>query len=400
MDAIPQGTTTDKYQSAIYYYSAVIGGGGDRETGILTVAANGLTANINQFGILTSDEITNASLLTFSAAISGSDMVLSCAETSSGTASVTLYRVGYDQALQIEQQESNTYTMSNIISNTNYLWVTYNGERLIQGVDFSVEDDSKTITIPAPRFVTDGSSVDRVVVTAISTDKLAPATGFRIFKDIMDRYHYKRIAKANITELSSPLLISDTTISVRDGSVLATPSTTYPGVVFIDKERIEYSTKDGNTLSNIRRGTLGTGAKANYPSGTEVVDASANQTIPNSGDAITTDTYTGDGSTTFFDLTTQPAEADELTVFVGGIRLRRLNDDSSANYTIGGDSARGITFTTAPTSGRTIKIQHKTGQIWYDQGTDPASATNSKGMQNATSVPAKFLLDGESRLPK
>ena len=40
-----------------------------------------------------------------------------------------------------------------------------------------------------------------------------------------------------------------------------------------------------------------------------------------------------------------------------------------------------------------------TGQIWYDQGTDPASATNSKGMQNATSVPAKFLLDGESRLP-
>ena len=147
--------------------------------------------------------------------------------------------------------------MSNIISNTNYLWVTYNGERLVQGVDFSVEDDSKTISIPTPRFVTDGSSVDRVVVTAISTDRLAPATGFRIFKDILDRYHYKRIAKANITELSSPLLISDTTISVRDGSVLATPSTTYPGVVFIDKERIEYSTKDGNTLSNIRRGTLG-----------------------------------------------------------------------------------------------------------------------------------------------
>tara|TARA_Y100001970_G_scaffold294371_1_gene452015 strand:+ start:28970 stop:43993 length:15024 start_codon:yes stop_codon:yes gene_type:complete len=400
LDSIPQGQTTDKYQSAIYYYSAIIGGGGDRETGILTLAANGLTANLNQFGILSSNEPTSASLLTFSASVSGGNAVLSCAETSSGTASITLYRVGYDQALQIEQQESNTYTMSNIISNTNYLWVTYNGERLIQGVDFSVEDDSKTINIPTPRFITDGSSVDRVVVTAISTDKLAPATGFRIFKDILDRYHYKRIAKANITELSSPLLISDTTISVRDGSVLATPSTTYPGVVFIDKERIEYSTKDGNTLSNIRRGTLGTGAKANYPSGTEVVDASTNQTIPNSGDAITTDTYTGDGSTTFFDMTTQPAEADEVTVFVGGIRLRRLNDDSSANYTIGGDSARGITFTSAPASGRTIKIQHKTGRIWYDQGTDPASATNAKGMQNATTVPAKFLLEGESRLPK
>lgn len=400
LDTIPQGTTSDIYQSAIYYYSAVIGGGGDRETGILTLAANGLTANINQFGILTSDEPANTSLLTFSASIVGSNAVLSCAETSSTTASVTLYRVGYDQALQIEQQVANNYTMSNIISNTNYLWVTYNGERLVQGVDFSVEDDSKTISIPTPRFVTDGSSVDRVVVTAISTDRLAPATGFRIFKDILDRYHYKRIAKANITELSSPLLISDTTISVRDGSVLATPSTTYPGVVFIDKERIEYSTKDGNTLSNIRRGTLGTGAKANYISGTEVVDASTNQTIPNSGDAITTDTYTGDGSTTFFDLTTQPAEADELTVFVSGVRLRRLNDDSSANYTVGGDSARGITFTTAPTSGRIVKIQHKTGQIWYDTGTDPATATNAKGLQNATSVPAKFLLDGESRLPK
>ena len=200
----------------------MIGSGGDRETGIITLAANGLTTNINQFGILTSDEPANTSLLTFSASIVGSNAVLSCAETSSTTASITLYRVGYDQPLQIEQQISNTYTMSNIISNTNYLWVTYNGERLVQGVDFSVEDDSKTISIPTPRFVSDGSSVDRVVVTAISTDRLAPATGFRIFKDILDRYHYKRIAKANITELSSPLLISDTTISVRDGNVLAT----------------------------------------------------------------------------------------------------------------------------------------------------------------------------------
>ena len=204
LDTIPQGTTNDNYQSAIYYYSAVIGGGGDRETGIITLAANGLTTNINQFGILSSNEPTSASLLTFSASIVGTNAVLSCAETSSSTASVTLYRVGYDQALQIEQQISNTYTMSNIISNTNYLWVTYNGERLVQGVDFSVEDDSKTINIPTPRFVTDGSSVDRVVVTAISTDRLAPATGFRIFKDILDRYHYKRLSLIHISEPTRP----------------------------------------------------------------------------------------------------------------------------------------------------------------------------------------------------
>jgi hypothetical protein len=34
-----------------------------------------------------------------------------------------------------------------------------------------------------------------------------------------------------------------------------------PGVVFVDKERIEYFTKSGNTLGQLRRGTLGTGIK-------------------------------------------------------------------------------------------------------------------------------------------
>ena len=38
-------------------------------------------------------------------------------------------------------------------------------------------------------------------------------------------------------------------------------STNTPGVLFINGERIEYFVKDGNSLQQLRRGTMGTGVK-------------------------------------------------------------------------------------------------------------------------------------------
>ena len=37
----------------------------------------------------------------------------------------------------------------------------------------------------------------------------------------------------------------------------------YTGVLFINGERIEYFVKDGNSLQQLRRGTMGTGVKDN-----------------------------------------------------------------------------------------------------------------------------------------
>ena len=53
-----------------------------------------------------------------------------------------------------------------------------------------------------------------------------------------------------ITKLTQDMTEGTQTITVEDGDVLPTPNAAnnIPGVVFIDKERIEYFTKSSNTL--------------------------------------------------------------------------------------------------------------------------------------------------------
>ena len=72
---------------------------------------------------------------------------------------------------------------------------------------------------------------------------------------------------------------------LNDVSALSNPNTelAYPGIIYINGERITYYTKnDGtNTLGQLRRGTLGTGANVHYV-GDTVTSGSINQTVPDS----------------------------------------------------------------------------------------------------------------------
>ena len=185
-------------------------------------------------------------------------------------------------------------------------------------------------------------------------------------------------------------------------------TTKLPGVIFINKERIEFFVKSGNTLSQIRRGTLGTGIKA-HVGGTSVVDASGKNTVPYS-DTIHTDTHIGDGSTVSFTTTITPTSASQLDIFIGGQRLvgnPKLNDlqrleltsedGSTVNYTVDGSSAS-VTLGTAPAAGVQIKILQKKGNVWYNQGTN--SAADGKGLQKATSNAAKFIAEEPTNTPK
>ena len=75
---------------------------------------------------------------------------------------------------------------------------------------------------------------------------------------MLNRMFYKRISKTATTKLTLDMTESTQTFTVEDGSVLPTPNiaSNTPGVVFIDKERIEYFSKTDNVLSQLRRGTL------------------------------------------------------------------------------------------------------------------------------------------------
>jgi hypothetical protein len=283
-----------------------------------------------------------------------------------------------------------------------YMYVWLNGEQLIQGHDFLLSGN--TITVSGKVM----SSSDRVDVLYFAADTSSKgATGFRIFKDMLNRTFYKRISKTHTTQLTQQLLTDDTTITVADASVLANPqtvigldgstvSTIIPGVVFIGKERIEYFTKTNNQLGQIKRGTLGTGVKE-HGSGTAVVDASGTQTIPYV-DTVYTNTFTGDGSTITFTLSQTPSSAGELDIFIGGQRLLLTSEDGSTiNYSVDG-STPVVTLSTAPESDVQIKILHKRGQVWYTA--NDGNPADGKGLHSSSSQQARFIADEPTNSPE
>ena len=276
--------------------------------------------------------------------------------------------------------------------NATYTYVWLNGEQLVQGYDYTVGGSAITVV---GKTIT---SSDRLDVMYFALETAVGSTGFRIFKDMMNRTFYKRISKNATTKVVLDVVEGSQTITVEDASVLPAPNKTnnIPGVVFIDKERIEYFTKSGNTLGQLRRGTLGTGIKV-HGSGAEVVDASGTQTIPYA-DTVHTNTFTGDGSTIVFALSQTPASASELDIFIGGQRLLLTSEDGSTiNYSVDG-STTAVTLSTAPASGTQIKILIKKGQVWYTAlDGNPA---DGKGLQASTTQPAKFIANEPTNAPE
>ena len=80
--------------------------------------------------------------------------------------------------------------------NAGYTYVWLNGEQLIQGHDYTVSGN--TITVVGKTI----TSSDRLDVMYFALESATGATGFRIFKDMMNRTFYKRISKTATTKLT------------------------------------------------------------------------------------------------------------------------------------------------------------------------------------------------------
>ena len=107
---------------------------------------------------------------------------------------------------------------------------------------------------------------------------------------------------------------------VTNYTVGANPDT--PSIIFIEGERIEYFVRDGNTLKQLRRATLGNRAKDVYKEGTEIYHQGIDQNMPYKDETITL-TLDGDGTSTDFELDWTPNSVNEFEVFVAGKRLRK-----------------------------------------------------------------------------
>lgn len=156
-----------------------------------------------------------------------------------------------------------------------YVWVMQNGKLLIPSVDYKVTADNNFIELAATP-----QANDELEVFHFANPPITQTFGWRQFKDMLNRTHYKRLVTP--VRLAKELNWYDKTIEIDDASSLPEPdfNSPNPGVIFVDGERIEYFIKDGNTLKQIRRGTLGTGVKNQYSVDTPVMDQSSSETMP------------------------------------------------------------------------------------------------------------------------
>ena len=336
--------------------------------------------------------------------VDGTDVILEPAQISSDGYSlssgdvinVTTFNNALGMKLRrevLEGKTNNVFKLRFDTLNPSYTFAWFNGEQLTPGTGFTVSGN--TLTVLNKTSIT---SSDRLDVMYFAVESAIGATGFRIFKDMLNRTFYKRINKNATTKIAQDVTDESIVIQVEDGTVLPEPNAAnnIPGVIFVDKERIEYFTKSGDTLGQLRRGTLGTGIK-DHSSGTAVVDASGTQTIPYT-DTVYTNTFTGDGSTATFNLSQTPASASELDIFIGGQRLLLTSEDGSTiNYSVDGSTAA-VTLSTAPAADTQVKILHKRGQVWYTAA--DGNPADGKGLQASSTVQARFIADEPTNAPE
>jgi hypothetical protein len=122
---------------------------------------------------------------------------------------------------------------------------------------------------------------------------------------------------------------------VEDSTTLIPPviGRNIPGVILVNRERIEFYQMNGNVLSRLRRGTLGTGPSDYLPTGTKVIDQSPEQTVPYNNTIQTQVKWTDSTTNTYtihaYDHTSTNGIS---TVTSNGIILQNRDITQSSNY--------------------------------------------------------------------
>ena len=307
-----------------------------------------------------------------------------------------------------------------------YIWVYKNGVRLTRDQDYYVDLARNSLYLTQD---TTDSDLIKIVLFGDKTYKNPSA--FEIYKDMLNGYQYKRYS-INSVKLAKALNYYDTSLEVTNATELTEPisSRNIPGIVHINGEKIEYMSKVGNVLSQLRRGSLGTSIAVLHAKDSTVIDVGYQNTIPYNESQDRID-FISDGSTILIGpleytpvksnrnswfRSTIPATygpCDQIEVFVGGRRLRKdpvaVYDESlgasspSADKTLEAEfSVNGtgnyIRLTEAVSAGTRISVIKKTGKLWYERG--ETTASNGVTLLESDTAIAKFIAQGTSDLPE
>lgn len=324
-------------------------------------------------------------------------------ETKTNTSMVQLI-VGTDDYFNFRRLNSGLVKLRKAAVDEAYVWVSLNGQLLTANVDYKLAKMNDYIQITRPLY-----KGDVVQVIHFAADKSNEKFGFRIFKDMLNRTHYKRLNKNKTYVLAQALAINDTQLQLVDAANITLPSKALniPGILFIEGERIEYFEVVDNVLSQLRRGTLGTGPREVYASGTELMDQSLSETIPYTDEHISLIKVDDESTRIVLDWT--PSKGiNEFEVFVGGKRLRKnaiqvfdssVSQDSPEadlvvppEYTLElvGSSAVVVLANRPPANSRVL-IVRKVGKQWQSAGEQLRYSKNSI---------AEFIRGATTDLPK
>jgi hypothetical protein len=286
------------------------------------------------------------------------------------------------------------------VAGTNYAWVIKNGYMLSPNVDYIVTKNLNAVQLSELP-----NENDRIDIIHFANSTVTPVFGYRIFRDMVGRTHYKRLNQANSYRVATDVNYYDYRIELEDATGIMQPDAARnaPGIIWIDAERIEYFGISGNFLTQVRRGTLGTGVKTVHEAGSIAYGQGPGENI-SYNDTLNIHTTRADGSSDITDMEFTVSNINEVEVFVGGRRLRK-NSISVFNPAIDQDSPAGdetapaeftvangiISLATVPADGVEIKVIKKVGSTWTEPGTD--LATSQKSI-------AKFLRGATIELPR
>ena len=292
--------------------------------------------------------------------------------------------------------DTNNFALGRLVTSPERLVVTLNGF-YIEQTEYSLSTDANNkTTLILDRAILNAADVLAVTMT---TNTVVPnSLNFRIFQDMLGNQKLLRLSNKNTTELVAPLSMIDAEIYVKDASKLSEPDldNNIFGQLIVGGERITYRVRDlgNNTVSDLRRGTAGTGVYA-HATGTSVSDVGPGEQLPATYQQKTTTdkTNVGDGTTTRFTTSIivptgldSTELAESITVTVAGTVLVPDTD-----YTITAtDSAfTEVTLTTPPLANVEVWFSQVTAKVMYAQGSGTAS--NGIPLQDQTTPAVLFL---------
>jgi len=359
----------------------------------------------DQFAITTWNDTSQQDLLTqvfYGPVYSGISIFEGYDQTDYDLATVSNTPGSFDYAVGINIP-SNDFNLLRTVS-ANRLWVTLDGTRLFEGVDFTVENQQLILASGAI------GPTQTLVVTEFAETFVPDAAAFRIFQDMRGVQATYRITPETTTVLTQDLTADATVAYVENVSRLSQPNlaANIYGVITIDGERIMYRDIDytNNAILGMRRGTGGTGA-AEHSAGTDVYDMGRGNLLNGDYQNYTVqDTSIGDGSTSVFyapsiqfdDFLDSSSERPAVEVYVGGVRQYAYSDTTATSqyrWFVTDFDPLAVDFVVdpslglfAPESGVEVTILVRQGKWWYDIATE---AERVQSLQENNSSAARFL---------